>query len=235
MAVACPVFFSLLLVSIAPVVYFLVSKLTRGDGLERCAAEVKGEPAFDAVEGAVGTHRVHPFMALVHNQQVPVQFLDPFQLVVVAAEINGAFQSLQALKTYLSFEILVAVGKPLEKHISCHDTLSTPQRFVVAYKAVARLISHVFLEVVVPRIGYRWPVGDYQHMLCLHLFYQVVGRECLSETWFGIPQKLTLPVFGPEIFQRHIHGSLLFVTQLIAIVQSLLLIVTADELLEATS
>ena len=94
MVVAYPVGLGLLLISIAPVEYFMVAEFARCDGLEGRAAKIEGEPALDIVKSTIGTYRLHAFMALVHNQQVPVQVLNPFQFVKVTAEIDGTFQTL---------------------------------------------------------------------------------------------------------------------------------------------
>ena len=232
MVVACPFCFGLLLVGIAPVEYLTVAELPRCDGLERGAAEIERKAPLDVVEGAVGTHRVHALVALVHYQQVPTQLLDPFQLVVSASEIDGAFQPLQALEAYLPCEVLAGLSPPFQEHIPCHHASATPQRIVVAHKAVARLPRHEFLVVVVPRVGYRRAVGDYQHILRLHLPYQVVGREGLAEARLGVPQEPPLAVMGLKVGFCHVHGILLFLTQLIAVVQAFLLIAASGELLE---
>ena len=210
MVVACPFCFGLLLVGIAPVEYLTVAELPRCDGLERCAAEIKREPPLYVVEGAVGAHRVHALVALIDNQQVPAQLLDPFQLVVSASEIDGAFQPLQALEAYLPCKVLARLSPPFQEHIPCHHACTAPQRIVVAHKAVARLPRHEFLVVVVPRVGYRRAVGDYQHILRLHLPYQVVGREGLAEARLGVPQELALAAVGLKVGFCHVHGILLF-------------------------
>ena len=88
MVIACPVLFGFLFVSIAPVEYLAVSEFTRGNGFEGRAAEIEGKLALDTVEGTVGANCFHAFVALVHNQQVPMRILNPFQLVIVATKID---------------------------------------------------------------------------------------------------------------------------------------------------
>ena len=66
--VAVPACLGLLLVSVTPIENLLVGELVRSDGLERRAAEVEGESSLDIIEGAVGAHRIHPFVTLVHYQ-----------------------------------------------------------------------------------------------------------------------------------------------------------------------
>ena len=54
------------------------------------------ELAADAVKGKVGLVGVHAFMGFVDDQHIPVQLGQVLQLVVLAAEILGAFHVLQA-------------------------------------------------------------------------------------------------------------------------------------------
>ena len=150
MVIGRPSLLGLLLVGIAPVEELAVGKLPRGDGLEGRATEVEGELALDAVEGPVGAHGLHALVALVHYQHVPAGVSDPLQLVEVAAEVHGAFQSLEALEAYLPGKVLIAMGEPAEIHVPGHHPLAAPQRVVVAHEAVARLPGHVFLIVVIP-------------------------------------------------------------------------------------
>ena len=54
--------------------------------------------AGDVVERAVGTDGIHALLRLVHNEKVELEVLDPSQLIVRSAKIDGAFQPLQRLK-----------------------------------------------------------------------------------------------------------------------------------------
>ena len=109
-----PVLLGLLLVGIAPVVDLLLRKPAVGQGFKGRAGEVQGVLPADVPEGPVRFRRVHALVGFVDDQQVKLNALlflakgvrifpgQPAQLVVLSAEVYGAFQPLQGLKGHHS-------------------------------------------------------------------------------------------------------------------------------------
>ena len=95
-----PIYFGLLLVLVGPVVDLLRAELAIGDGLEGRAGQVQRELAPDFIKCLIRLIGVDALMCLVDDQQIPLRFLNPFQLRVVAAKVDRSFQPLQALKGY---------------------------------------------------------------------------------------------------------------------------------------
>ena len=62
-------------------------------------------------------------MGLVNNEQVPLQLLHPLQFVIGAAEVDRAFQPLQALEAYLSVEAIEGswCADPFHKLLTAHQ------------------------------------------------------------------------------------------------------------------
>ena len=60
------------------------------------AGEVEGELALDVVEGDVGLERVDTLVRLVDDKDVPFELSHVSELVVLAAELDGALEVLQA-------------------------------------------------------------------------------------------------------------------------------------------
>ena len=191
---AVPVLLGLLFLGIAPVEDLVVGKLPSGNGLERGAREVEGEPSPYVVEGAVGALRVNALVGLVDDQQVPFQLPHPLQFVIGAAEEYGPFQPLQAFKTYLPVEAVARArrAEPFHELLARHHVALVAQGVVVAHKAEARLPPYEALEVVVPRVGNARAIGHNEHverLFALHAPYQFIGGERLAEAGLGVPKE----------------------------------------------
>ena len=96
LGVGRPVALGLLLVSVCPVVDCVVGELLVGDGLERRAGEVQREAALDVVERHVGLEGVHALVCLVDDEHVPGEVGHLVELLVYAAEADGALEVLKA-------------------------------------------------------------------------------------------------------------------------------------------
>ena len=89
-----PVPLGLLLVRVCPVVNRVFGEFIVRDGLERRSGQVQRVPAFDMVEGNIRLVRVHAFVSLIDDEQIILVFRYVLQLVVMAAEFDGALQIL---------------------------------------------------------------------------------------------------------------------------------------------
>ena len=179
---------------------------------------MEGEAPLDVVEGAVGAPGVHALVGLVDDEQVPAELAHPLQLVVVAAEEYRAFQPLQALEAYLSVEAVADAGnaEPFQELLPRHHVAPSAQGVVVAHEAEARLPADEALEVVVPRVGYRRPVGHDEHverLVLLHSAYQLVGGERLAEAGLGVPEEAGVAAALAHVVERQLHGLLLLAAQ----------------------
>ena len=66
--------------------------------LERRARKMECEVTSNPLERLVRPVRVDALVRLVDDEQIPMEIFDPFELPMLTAEIDGAFQPLQALE-----------------------------------------------------------------------------------------------------------------------------------------
>ena len=176
------------------------------------------EAALDVVERHVGLEGVHALVRLVDDEHVPGEIGNLVELLIDAAEADGA---LEVLKTYELDESLGAVRVVANgaKVLLAVEAVRLAGKGVhSADEAVAALYSDELHVVVVPRIGDGGAVGDDEHLLRADAATKVVGGERLAEARLCVPQELAavraaLVPMGASESARLFHGALLLGAQ----------------------
>ena len=150
---------------------------------------------LDLMKRHIGLGSIHALMRLINDQQLPLHIDKLFQLVMLTAEIQRAFQVLQADK-------LDAVGKFFRQTVGVfltgHDKRLTFQSGYLAHEAESRLCADKLDKILIPRICDSWAVRHDQDIAGvvalgrLQAFAEVVCRQRLAETGLCIPEKFAL-------------------------------------------
>ena len=145
------------------------------------------ELAADAVKGKVGLVGVHAFMGFVDDQHIPVQLGQVSQLVVLAAEILGAFHVLQADELNALIQFLALCGGIQIALLVQH--MGLPGKGIhMADEQIAGLPAQKAHIVAVPAIGDGRAVGDDEHRLCIDLLAEIVDGKGLAKAGLGVPE-----------------------------------------------
>jgi len=134
-------------------------------------------------------------MCFVNDQQFPLHIDKLFQLVMLTAEIQRAFQVLKADKFDAVCKFFrQAVGVFLTGR---HKRLAFQGRYL-AHKAESRFRADEFDKILIPRICDSGAVRHDQDIAGivalgrLQVLAEVVGRKCFAETGLCIPEKFAL-------------------------------------------
>ena len=184
---ALPVPLGGLLVGVGPVEDGIPGKLIVRQRLEGRAGQVQREAAADAVKGKVGLVGVHALVGFVDDQHIPVQLGQVLQLVVLAAEILGAFHVLQADELNAFIQLLALCGGIQIALLVQH--MGLPGKGIhMADKQIAGLPAQKAHIVAVPAIGDGRAVGDDKHRLCIDLLAEIVDGKGLAKAGLGVPE-----------------------------------------------
>ena len=184
---ALPVPLGGLLVGVGPVEDGIPGKLIVRQRLEGRAGQVQRELAADAVKGKVGLVGVHALVGFVDDQYIPVQLGQVAQLVVLAAEILGAFHVLQADELNALIQFLALCGSIQIALLVQH--MGLPGKGIhMADKQIAGLPAQKAHIVAVPAIGNGRAVGDDEHRLCIDLLAEIVDGKGLAKAGLGVPE-----------------------------------------------
>ena len=159
-----PVALGAALVGIGPVEDGILLKLLVGKGLERRAAQMERVAALDLVECYIGLVGIHAFVGLVDDEQVPREVRHLLELVVVAAEMDGAFEILQTDK-------LDAVLCPAGLFDGFDILLARQTRVLTLQKGGDTGDEEIMVGpdklqiVIVPRVGDGGSVRDDEHVV----------------------------------------------------------------------
>ena len=213
-----PVTLGLLLVGIGPVVDGVVGELLVCDGLEGRAGEVQREAALDVVECHVGLEGVHALVCLVDDEHVPGEVGHLVELLVHAAEADGALEVLKAHELDEPLGAFRVVADGAQVLLAAEAVGLAGQSVHAADEAVAALQAHELHVVVVPGVGDGRAVGDDEHLLRADTAAQVVCGERLAEARLGVPQELAavraaLVPMGAGEGSRLLHCALLLGAQ----------------------
>ena len=88
-------------------------ELIIGKRLERRAGQMQREFSLDAVKRDIRFERIYALMCFVNDKHIPFQILDFFEFIEMPAEIQRAFQVLQADKLNKAFYIRFVASQPL--------------------------------------------------------------------------------------------------------------------------
>ena len=145
------------------------------------------EAAADAVKGKVGLVGVHALVGFVDDQHIPVQLGQVAQLLVLAAEILGAFHVLQADELNALIQLLALCGGIQIAQLVKH--MGLPGKGIhMADEQIAGLPAQKAHIVAVPAIGDSRTVGDDEHRLCIDLLAEVVDGKGLAKAGLGVPE-----------------------------------------------
>ena len=184
---ALPVPLGGLLVGVGPVEDGIPGKLIVRQRLEGRAGQVQRELAADTVKGKVGLVGVHALVGFVDDQHIPVQLGQVAQLVVLAAEILGAFHVLQADELNALIQFLALCGGIQIALLVQH--MGLPGKGIhMADKQIAGLPAQKAHIVAVPAIGDGRAVGDDKHRLCIDLLAEIVDGKGLAKAGLGVPE-----------------------------------------------
>ena len=126
-------------------------------------------------------------MGFVDDQHIPVQLGQVAQLVVLAAEIFGAFHILQADELNALIQLLALCGGIQIALLVQH--MGLPGKGIhMADEQIAGLPAQKAHIVAVPAIGDGWAVGDDKHRLCIDLLTEIVDGKGLAKAGLGVPE-----------------------------------------------
>lgn len=109
------------------------------------------------------------------------------QLVVLAAEILGAFHVLQADELNALIQFLALCGGIQIALLVQH--MGLPGKGIhMADEQIAGLPAQKAHIVAVSAVGDGWTVGDDEHRLCIDLLAEVVDGEGLAKVGLGVPE-----------------------------------------------
>ena len=215
-----PVRFRLLLVLVRPVENLLGAELAARDSLERRAGEVQREFAPDAVERLVRLVRIDALVRLVDDEEVPIGLGDPFQLRIVAAEINRALQPLQTLERDEPGAIDLVIGELVDVVLVCrigkHGLVG--ERVGLADEQVAGLPADELREILIPRVRDARTVRHDEHARRVDAPREIIRRQRLAKARLRVPEERTR-VVGVVVLvrcvigRRLLHGALLLGAQ----------------------
>ena len=147
------------------------------------------EAALDVVERYVGLEGVYALVRLVDDEHIPGEVGNLVELLVHAAEADGALEVLKAHELDEPLGAFRVVADGTQVLLAAEAVGLADQGVHAADEAVAALYSNELHVVVVPRIGDGGAVGDDEHFLCADAAAQVVCGERLAEARLGVPQE----------------------------------------------
>ena len=197
-------------VGVGPVEDGVLGELLVGNGLEGRAGEVQCELALYMIERHVGLEGVHALVRLVDDEDVPLEVGHMLELVVFAAEVDGALEVLQAYELDKAFR--TAPLETVEVLLAREAVGLLLQGACGADECQSRFGPDKLDVVVVPGVGDCGAVGDDEDLLCAQASAEVVARERLAEARLGVPQVLAVLVEA-RVVGCLLRGPLLLVAQ----------------------
>ena len=170
------------------------------------------EAALDVVEGHVGLEGVHALVRLVDDQHVPGEVGHLVELLVHAAELDGALEVLKA------HELDEPLGTPVPQVrqvlVACEAVGLARKGTHAADEAEARAGADELHIVVVPGVRDGGAVRHDEHLRGADAAAEVVGGQRLAEARLCVPQELAALV-GAGVVGRLLNGALLLGAQFI--------------------
>ena len=206
-----------MLVRIRPVIDRIGREFIICQGFERRTRQVQGVTALDLMKCNIGLGSINALMRLVNDKQLPLHIDKLLQLVMLTAEIQRAFQVLQADKFDAVRQFLSQAFCVL---ITGHNERLALQGRYLAYKFESRLRANKLDKILIPRICDSGAVRHDQDIAGivalgrLQALAEVVGCKCFAETGFCVPEEFALFV-AHEIVKSLRYSLLLLGTEFI--------------------
>ena len=156
---------------------------------------MQGVITLDLMKRHIGLGSINALMCFVNDQQFPLHIDKLFQLVMLSAEIQGAFQILQADKFDAVRQFL---RQTFRVFLTGHHKRLPFQGRYLAHEAEPRLRADKLDKILIPRICDSWAVRHDQDIAGivalgrLQALAEVVGRKCFAEMGLCIPEKFAL-------------------------------------------